>query len=85
MHSLHIFQVKRNDGKLIAKAIDVDICMFRSSLLSSMANDRDTGLKCKKDTDCTFFSCLGECDKTTGVCSGKLMSNNFVVSCFVYF
>ena len=75
-----MYQVKRTDGKLVAKAIDIDLCEFRPALLSIMDHDRETGLRCSDDNDCTFFNCLGECDKMTGVCTGKLTSSNLVVS-----
>jgi hypothetical protein len=72
-------QVKRADGRLVAKAIDVDLSQFRSALLLAMDHDREAGVGCSSDRDCTFFRCLGECDVTTGVCSGKLKSSNLVV------
>ena len=72
--------MKRTDGSLVAKAIDVDLSLFRSALLSSLDHDREAGVMCGSDLDCTFFNCLGECDETTGVCSGKLISSNLVVS-----
>jgi hypothetical protein len=73
-------QVKTPDGRLVAKAIDVDLSQFRSALLMTMDHDREASVECSSDKDCTFFNCLGECDVTTGVCSGKLKSSNLVVS-----
>ena len=58
----------------------MDISQFRSGLLSTMDYDKD--LECSSNRDCTFFNCLGECDMTTGVCSGKLASSNLVVSLY---
>ena len=69
-------QVKTASGRLVAKAIDVDLSQFRQSLLMTMYHDQ----LCSSDKDCTFFNCLGECDMTTGTCSGKLKSSNLVVS-----
>ena len=79
-YNYYYVQVRRSDGRLVAKAIDVDLSLFRSALLSTMDHDREAGVECSSDTDCTFFNCLGECDMTTGVCSGKLASSNLVVS-----
>ena len=75
--------MKRRDSHLVAKAIDVDLGLFHPSLLSALDHDRMGGAKCTRDLDCTFFNCRGECDTTTGVCSGRLISSNLVVRCVV--
>ena len=66
----------------VAKAIDLDISMFKNSLLSNMKlatllNE----VACSRDSDCNFNSlCLGQCDLATGKCTGNLNSNNLMVS-----
>lgn len=72
------FGVVRNNGKLVAKAIDVDISWFESSLTADVDYERNKS--CSSDSDCNFISCLVKCNMTTGKCSGKLASNNLQVS-----
>ena len=76
-------QVTKSDGQLAAKAIDLDISMFKSSLLSALKHrPYVNGGTCSKDRDCNFnfINCLGECDLTTQSCTGRLKSNNLIVS-----
>lgn len=67
----------------MAKILDVDISMFKYSLLSALERNIElTGGTCKRDRDCNynFLNCLGECNLATGVCTGRLKSSNLVVS-----
>ena len=62
----------------MAKILDVDISMFKYSLLSTMKRRiKLTGETCKRDRDCNYnyIDCLGECDLATGMCTGRLKSS----------
>ena len=66
----------------MAKAIDLDISMFKNTILSQLERRiMFSGGICSQDSDCNFnFKCLGECDMETGTCTGKLKSSNLSVS-----
>ena len=57
--------------------------MFKSTLLSSLQRRpyHNEG-KCSDDRDCNInlMNCLGECNLTTHKCTGRLRSNNLIVS-----
>ena len=73
------FGIVRKPGtaELVAKAIDVDMSWFECSLNSSVRLERDK--RCRRDSDCDFFSCHVICNKSTHTCAGKLWSNNLQV------
>lgn len=76
-------QITRSDGQLVAKAVDLDISMFKSSLLSALKHrPYVNGGICSSDRDCgfNFINCLGECDLATQRCTGRLRSSNLIVS-----
>ena len=77
---LSVSQVWEKSGKLRAKAIDVDIAMFESTLLSQLNFERN--MSCKVDNDCFMISCGGKCNKITRKCAGILTSSNLVVRVF---
>ena len=62
------------DGKLFAKLIDVDLSMFKETL---MFKTEPKGIPCADDFDCGYFDCLIRCQD--GICTGKLESNNLMV------
>lgn len=66
----------------MAKAIDLDISMFKYSLLLKLKEARlFNEVTCSRDSDCNFNSlCLGKCDLATGKCMESLNSNNLMVS-----
>lgn len=73
------FGVVKRDGKLVGKAIDVDISWFEDAMISAAKHEIDKS--CSSNEDCEFISCLVECDTTAGRCSGKLYSNNLQSLC----
>ncbi len=74
------FGVVRRDGRLLAKAIDVDISFFQNQLELVLKSEMNNS--CSSDSDCGFISCEVPCNSVTGKCSGRLVSNNFQVSLF---
>lgn len=66
----------------VAKAIDLDISMFKNSLLLRLKQARwFNQITCSRDSDCDFNSlCLGQCNLATGKCMESLNSNNLMVS-----
>ena len=66
----------------VAKAIDLDISLFKNSLLLKLKQSRlFNEVVCSRDSDCNFNSlCLGQCDLAAGKCTESLKSNNLMVS-----
>jgi hypothetical protein len=71
-------QVKGDGGKLKAKAIDVDLAMFESVLVSDLRHEETQA--CSIDEDCFMFCCGSKCNKGTRKCTGLLTSSNLIVS-----
>ncbi|VDP45487.1 unnamed protein product, partial [Soboliphyme baturini] len=78
--AVHMCDVKReNFGESVAypnrlMVLDGDM-VFTDSRLNALFHS----LRCKSDTDCTFFSCTANCNQTTGYCSRR-HNSNFEVS-----
>ena len=69
---------------MVAKAIDIDTAMFKTTLLSAMnALFKMNGGVCSQDSDCRYSSCHGECDLSTRACTGRLTSSNLHVSIII--
>ena len=78
MYSSHILlKVRDEDGRLKAKAIDVDIAMFEKTLVTDMWNEK--GNSCSEDEDCNVFCCASKCDQETKKCTGILTTSNLNV------
>ncbi len=69
--------MRKPDGTLTAKAIDMDISFFEENI--AMLIEYEKNNTCSSDEDCKFFSCHISCDQRTKRCSGVLSSNNLKV------
>ena len=69
------FGFVQENGRLVAKAIDMDISFFEKSLVSAISYEK--GNSCETDEDCSFISCYSQC--TAKGCSGVLNTNNLQV------
>lgn len=69
------FGIVQSDGRLVAKAIDVDISWFEVAMMSAVEFEKNK--TCSDQSDCDFISCQVECIHNK--CSGQLASNNLMV------
>ena len=69
--------VQTKDGKLIAKAIDINTSWLETGMNSTFQSGKKK--PCKTDHDCSFHHCHSFCNTTTGRCSGILVSSNLQV------
>ena len=72
--------VRGAGGRLVAKAIDVDIAWFGPALQQEVTSGAELSRPCSADGDCAFARCQVACNHTTGFCSGQLASSNLQVS-----
>lgn len=69
------FGMIHSEGRLVAKAIDVDISWFEAAMRSAVEFEKNK--TCSDNSDCDFISCQVECIHNK--CSGQLFSNNLMV------
>ncbi len=70
------------NGHLVAKSIDNDLSLFKNQLYEQLTLEED--YLCTSDKDCEFLACKVPCDKISGKCSGKLVTNNLQVLCSLF-
>ncbi len=84
--TLHLCDVKaanigviQDNGRYIAKAIDLDSGWFGESMRMVKFQRLVLGQKCKSDVECDFLKCHFACNIASHTCTDKVISSNFQV------